>query len=370
MFYVIDRDTKNLKAIEPSTFRELNIWERKDIEKWIENYPAILGEDLFVITTEYDKFDKTSDRLDILAIDRNGKLVIIELKRDMAPSAVELQAIKYAAFCSNHTIEDIIEIYSESEQKKGKDVDFEQAESEIKEFIQNDNFKDLDDQPRIILVAQEFKPDTTSSIFWLRTFGVDIKCVKLEAYSIEDSAGKKSVGIKPSIIIPLPEAKDYIVDRERKETASVEMTLREKFFRTLYDRLITRFKNECPGITERGSTTDSWLGLPVGYAGMHFEWTYKKRPKPHFMISFDLEKTNYDENNAILTELESYKDEFEKLLNEKVTFEHRWGKKWCQFYVTRESIEDEKALDDWIIETTKKFYKYIKPRIDEVMAKI
>ena len=58
------------------------ILERQDIEKWVESYPEILGEELLILTTEYDKFDKTNERLDLLAIDKLGNLVIIELKRD------------------------------------------------------------------------------------------------------------------------------------------------------------------------------------------------------------------------------------------------------------------------------------------------
>lgn len=368
MFYIIDKDTRNLKAIEPSTFQELKIWERKDIEKWIENYPTILGEELLVITTEYDQFDKTSDRLDILAIDRKGKLVIIELKRDMAPSSVELQAIKYAAFCSNLTLKDITEIYSDFESLKGKKMDRDQAESQIKEFIQNDEFKDFDDQPRIILVAQEFKADTTSSILWLRSFSVDIECVKLEAYSIEDSSGRKSIGIKPAIIIPLPDAKDYIVDRERKETTGAERTRSQEFRWSLFERLITRFKKECPGVTERGSTRDSWLGLPIGYSALHFEWTIRKRPNPRFIVSFDLEKPNYEDNKAMLNALEKYKNEFQKILNDAVIYDYHWGQNWCRLYVMRDLEEDGRNLDDWVIETTMKFYQFLKPKIDNVIT--
>lgn len=369
MFYLIDQNSKKLKAIEPSTFKELKIWERKDIEKWIENYPAILGEELLVITTEYAEFDKSNDRLDILAVDKNGKLVIIELKRDMAPSAVELQAIKYAAFCSNLNLKDVVEILADFEKSKGKRVSVDQAETKLKDFIENGEFNDFDDQPRIILVAQTFRQDTTSSVLWLRSFGVDIECVKLEAYAIEDSVGKKSIGIKPSIIIPLPDAKDFIVSRERKETESNKMTRSEEMRWLMFERLITRFKKECPGITERGSTRDSWLGLPIGSADMHFEWSIRKRPHPHFIVSFDLEKPSHDNNKAILKELEKHKEEFQKLFNDKIIYDYNWGSRWCRLSVARDIGEDNKMLDDWIIETTKKFYEYLKPKIDEIVLK-
>jgi len=39
--------------------------ERRDLEKWVMDYPEVLGENLLVVTTEYDGFDKTSERLDL-----------------------------------------------------------------------------------------------------------------------------------------------------------------------------------------------------------------------------------------------------------------------------------------------------------------
>ena len=73
------------------------------------------------------------------------------------------------------------------------------------------------------------------------------------------------------------------------------------------------------------------------------------------------------DNKAILKELEKYKDEFQKLTSEKVAYDYNWGTRWCRLSVIRDIGEDDKALDDWIIETTKKFYEYLKPKIDIVI---
>ncbi|MFZ6017101.1 MAG: hypothetical protein ACOYU0_05750 [Nitrospirota bacterium] len=80
---------KKSKVIEPCKETHLkahNLLERQDLEKWIESYPELLGEDILILTTEYDRFDKTSERLDLLALDKEGNLVIIELKRDAVAS--------------------------------------------------------------------------------------------------------------------------------------------------------------------------------------------------------------------------------------------------------------------------------------------
>jgi RecB family endonuclease NucS len=63
-------------------------------------HPNLLGTNLLVLTKEYDKFDKSDKRVDILAVAEDKKLVVIELKRSVEHSHADLQAIRYAAFCS------------------------------------------------------------------------------------------------------------------------------------------------------------------------------------------------------------------------------------------------------------------------------
>ncbi|WP_321505546.1 hypothetical protein [uncultured Methanoregula sp.] len=82
MLFTYDKDKKAISTCKETTIKSHNILERRDLEKWIEEHPELLGEELLVLTTEYDKFDKTNERLDLLALDKVGALAIIELKRD------------------------------------------------------------------------------------------------------------------------------------------------------------------------------------------------------------------------------------------------------------------------------------------------
>src|SRR5690348_4083303 len=53
--------------------------------------PSMLGEDLLIVSSEFRKFDKSKVRPDVLALSRNGQLVIVELKRDAAGTSADLQ---------------------------------------------------------------------------------------------------------------------------------------------------------------------------------------------------------------------------------------------------------------------------------------
>ena len=82
MLYMYDKRKKSLTPCKETEFRSHGLLQRQDLSKWVEQYPAILGEELLIISSEYDRFDKTHERLDLLAIDKEGTLAVIELKRD------------------------------------------------------------------------------------------------------------------------------------------------------------------------------------------------------------------------------------------------------------------------------------------------
>ena len=122
MLYMYDKRKRSLTPCKETEFRSHGLLERQDLSKWVEQAPAILGEELHVVTSEYDRFDKTSERLDLLAIDKDGKLVVIELKRGDSGKNVDLQAIKYAAYCSTLTLSKLVDIYVRYQRQKGTDL--------------------------------------------------------------------------------------------------------------------------------------------------------------------------------------------------------------------------------------------------------
>ncbi|EKF84782.1 DUF4268 domain-containing protein [Methanobacterium formicicum] len=264
MILLIGKNNDVEERIKESKFSELNIWERTHLEEWIAKYPDILGEELLTITTEYDKFDKTDNRLDILAIDKKGKLVVIELKRDVADKFVDLQAIHYAAYCSTLKFEHII-----SEKAIYHDESEEEARVSITEFITNREFSDLDEDPRIILVANDYREETIASVLWLRDHQVDITCVKLEPYQIGDK-----IAIKPDIIIPLPEAKDFMIQKEEKTKSSNKFTARQLAYKEFWIDLAREYGKFDPNFRVKSPYPQSWLWFGASKAGLYYNWTF------------------------------------------------------------------------------------------------
>ncbi len=361
MLYIYDMKNKKFSPSEETNFRTHKIMERRDIEKWVINFPEILGEDLLIITTEYDKFDKTKERLDLLAIDKNGKLVIVELKRDESGKSVELQAIKYAAYCSTLTMDDVVFLRKNFITKNGKEQTDEEIKKELFDFIDNDDFEELDDKPRIMLVAKEFRPEVTSAVLWLRKFTVDISCVKLVPYKIDD----ERIGLVSSTIIPLPEAEEYIIKSERKESIEKTLTRTQEEYLEFYKKLVHAIKEKIP-ISLPEPRPKSYYQIPTGISGVHFEWIFHGRPRSSFGVELHFEKRNKDTNKSLLSEIEKSKNDIEKETGEKVTIQEDWGKTWARLYIEKNEGKMTDELKKWAIDKMVIFYRLLQPKLKKL----
>ena len=202
----VNPESQKSERIEEVDFARLGLQERKDIQEWIAANPSILGEDLLIITKEFSSFEGTDERLDLLAVDADGKLVVIELKRDDTGANVHWQAIKYASYLHHTKQEDIIRILAAYE--KGSEED---AKQRLQDHLDNDDLDILNHDQRVILASHRFAQEVTSAALWLnqKTPGEDlITCIQLTPYR---DAKTDSLYIQSNTIIPVPGAEDLII---------------------------------------------------------------------------------------------------------------------------------------------------------------
>ncbi len=78
--YKVDIKTKTARKLKPIRFKDLELKEKFDIEPWIRKNPDILGEKLLVVSEQ--TLLPSGRQPDLLALDKSGNLVIVELKKD------------------------------------------------------------------------------------------------------------------------------------------------------------------------------------------------------------------------------------------------------------------------------------------------
>lgn len=81
--------------------------EPYDLEEWIVSNPSIVSSDLVIIGKQVQT---KSGPLDLLALDKSGNTVIIELKRDKLPREALAQAIDHASDIAYWSIDKLSEV--------------------------------------------------------------------------------------------------------------------------------------------------------------------------------------------------------------------------------------------------------------------
>jgi len=211
------------QKVSPSSLPGLGLLERQHLQEWVLAHPELLGAGVQVVTSEFDKWEDASggvvaDRLDILGIDPEGRLVVVELKRDLAPHTVHMQAVNYAAMVSRLSVRDVAELWVAWRETKDQSLDVESTEGELetKWLLTPDTIK----SPRIVLIASDFPSSVTSSVVWLNEQGVSIDLVRFRPYKLEDGR----VLVNFTRIFPIPNVEDFTIGR-RTPTSNEKATI-------------------------------------------------------------------------------------------------------------------------------------------------
>jgi hypothetical protein len=143
------------------------------LEDFLAQDSTLVDADLLIIgrqtLTDYGKY------IDLLAINGEGELVIIELKRDRTPRDVVAQVLDYASWIKELTYDDVKAIYEEYAIEQGIGEQFEEAFAE--RFGANPP-ESVNETHHLIVVASELDPGTERIIRYLaQDYAVPINAV-------------------------------------------------------------------------------------------------------------------------------------------------------------------------------------------------
>lgn len=182
MLFSVDQKSGALRSVDPSwNPRELEI-EKYLITREEDGTPilaeAVFGEPLLLISNQVRT--RSKKRADILALDRAGNGVVIELKRDRGQLGVETQALQYLADFSAYYGKRFFQRFA------GKSS---VSEESIMGFVgDNSEREDINRNSRVILLARSFDSTVFSLGEWLSSKGVAFRCI---TYSPVEIASQK-----------------------------------------------------------------------------------------------------------------------------------------------------------------------------------
>jgi hypothetical protein len=235
--------TKNsLVPVATTTFAAEHIRERYDLQRVLRDNIGAIAPETLVLAEEYGEWRDSRRRIDLLCLDKDASLVVVELKRTEDGGHMELQAIRYAAMVSKMTFAQAVEAHS---RYLGSIEKEEEAKAAILTFLDWDEpKKEFAQEVRVILISSEFSIEITTSVLWLNESGLDIRCVSLSPYALNDR-----VLLDIQQVLPLREAEEYQV-QIRKKAAEERLSEGSGVDRTRYE---VRIADEAfPHQTKRG----------------------------------------------------------------------------------------------------------------------
>ena len=181
--YRINREKNDIIKMEKRLFSDLHFTERGHLQEWIAKHPDVLGEDLLIIQKEYAGFNDTKERLDLLALDKDGGLVIIENKLDDTGRDVVWQALKYTSYCSTLTTKQVIRLYQEYLDSTAAGEDAKELLMEFLGLEDDDGLALNPEDQRIIFIANSYRKEVTSTALWLLEHDINLQCFRATPYS-------------------------------------------------------------------------------------------------------------------------------------------------------------------------------------------
>lgn len=315
--YLINRYKNSLEAIQITTFKSSGFKERQHLQEWIEKNPESLGEEFLVIQKEFSGFDETNERLDLLALDKNGNLVIIENKLDDTGRNAVWQSLKYASYCSGLDSNGIKEIFDEYLQKKGIK---NEAQKRLEDFFNNEDFEkklNIGNGQRIIMVAGEFRKEITSTVLWLLNFGLRIQCFKTTPYKLNES-----ILLDFDQIIPIKEAEDYIIKVARKNREEIgnqeELENRYSVRLNFWAQFLQEANKKTRYCANLSPSKDAWIGIALGMSGVGMNLVVTRSSA---RVEIYINRGNKIENKKLFDYFFKEKETIEKKFGSKLTWE-------------------------------------------------
>lgn len=210
-----------LTKLDQSSLGAEHLWERRDLQAYLRMHlHQIEGtSDLLVIAEEFADWADSKRRIDLLAVDRRGNLVVIELKRGSTGEHMELQAVRYAAMVSTLTLDQAAHAFAQFRSTTGEATTSDAARDLIIGHIDSDQpEEDFGRDVRIVLVSEDFSLEVTSAVMWLSAKGVDITAIRLSVHKLGDR-----VLLDFLQVIPFKGAEDYQVRVRNKEQSEQEI---------------------------------------------------------------------------------------------------------------------------------------------------
>lgn len=370
--YLIDKTTNRIAKLEKKSFTELGFRERDHLQEWLANNPEALGEDILIIQKEFDGFNDTNERLDLLGVDKLGNLVVIENKLDDTGKDVTWQVLKYASYCSTLKKDQIRRIYQAFLDKQGND---EKAEDNLVDFFSANDFAEISlnsgQTQRIIMVAAQFRKEVTSTVLWLMNYKLRIQCFKATPFQFGDQ-----IILDIDQIIPIKDAEDYVISMADKNQDDIntqeELKSKHQLRIEFWKLLLKDGVNQLSSIQNVSPSKENWIALGSGLSGVAFNFGISNY---YARVEVYISRFIKEENKLIYNSLYEKRNEIEEVFGDKLIWEELPDKKTSRIKYQLNDVnsnvkEDWRKMIDFMIDGMIRLEKSFRGPVSKVRVKL
>ncbi len=403
--FEVKKEENRIYSLENRSLKDENLLETQHLQEWLANLQGedvekAFGEPLLIIQKNFSGFDETRDELDLLAIDKEGRLVIIENKRDDSGKDVVGQALRYAAYCSTLKKSEIVKIFGEYLRKtklKEKTISAEEAPTKylinfrglsiktlsanfeatfyadeaICKFLGVDSIEDTElnvgENQRLILVAGKFPKEVTSTVLWLLKRGIQAQCMKTTLFRRN---GDLFFDIQQ--IIPPPEAENYMIRISEKEREEKRTDNSKELYRRFWTQLLEYFQEqEFNLFSNIAPRADHRLWKSANLKGCYYMLVIRKQNvSVEFYIGVG--DSPREENEHIYNLLKEHKKEIEDKFGAGLEWEEAPRGENFHIYLTGDfeyhNEEKWENINEWLLENARKMEEAFSPIIPRIRS--
>lgn len=322
--YKINTDSNQIEEVKSVSFKDLGFRERDHLQEWIRKNPNCLKEDILIIQKEFSGFNDTNERLDLLALDKNGNLIIIENKLDDTGRDVTWQVLKYASYCSSLNSADVINIFNQYLSIENSE---ESAEEILQDFFESEDYEEIissSTHQRIMMVSGEYRKEVTSTVLWLiNNYGLRIQCFKTTPFKLGEQ-----LFLNFEQIIPMPDAEDFIIGMAHKNRDTIqkkeELKNRHHIRLEFWKELLAEINPVTNLYQNVNPTKDHWMAAGAGMSGVTITLVVTKK---YIRIEIAMWGKTQEGNKMIFDSLERRKNEIESSFGSELTWERMPNKR-------------------------------------------
>lgn len=206
-------DKRDFRALERKTASDLDLLE-KDLENWIVGNPELVfgGEEVLVVAQSV-----SGQRMaDILALDADGNLVIVEIKRDWSNRTTVGQLLEYAANMAGCRYEQLEALHRDHWKRHKPDRDYISLLDRYRKLSLNEEADESQipkspKESRVCIVAPGSDRGLLQIVDWLQGYKVPINFIPFSLH-VEAGTDEEGMLIEIEQLPKIPDERGLDVD--------------------------------------------------------------------------------------------------------------------------------------------------------------